>query len=289
MTRRRWIIASTKRRAGLGNRVRVVLGARALARATGRDFAYVWPVGRRFGARLDELWQIRARRIPASLSRLLALRYPYGDHTLACLHGRAREDRIWQIRTDHGLLLPEAAPSWAQGLRDLRPTGPIEDAVRGFHARRLAGSPYFGVMVRAHPRSHPETLAASPVAWFVARLRAIRLHYPEVGIFLSADTPLAAQNIQSELPGCVSLPDKGPYNSRAGLRAAVTDLYLLSASAHLIGPHYSSFTELAQKLAGDDLRLETSRTPASKALESGPWTQAVDPLRPWVRRAIVLG
>ena len=288
MTRHRWIIASTKKDQGLGNRVRVVLGARVLARATGRDFAYVWPVGQHFGARLDELWQIRGHRVPASVSRLLALRYPYRDHRLTWIDGRTREDRIWQIRTDHELLLSEEAPSWAQELRDLRPTGPIQDAVRGFHAQHLAGSPYLGVMVRAHLRSHPATLAASPLEWFVDRLRTIRLRHPELAFFLSADTQLAVRHIGSAVSGCVSLPDKGQYNSREGLRAAVADLYLLAGSAHLIGPHYSSFPELAQKLAGDDLRLETSRTPASKVLESGPLTQAVDPVLPHVRRAVAL-
>ena len=67
----RLVVAVTGPYHGLGNRMRVVLGAQALARLEGRSFRYVWPIGRGFGARLDELWEFHARRWPTALSRAL--------------------------------------------------------------------------------------------------------------------------------------------------------------------------------------------------------------------------
>ncbi len=284
----RWLVAFTKKHHGLGNRVRVVLGSRVLARAEGRRFAYVWHVGPQFGARLDELWEVHDRRVPAAVSRVLSLRYPYRDHTLAWLDG-ARGKRVWQIRTPHALVLPDGVRPWEEELRDLRPTPRIREAARDFHSRHLAGAPYLGVMLRAHAISHAETLQASPLDWYVDRMSRIRDAHPELRFFVSADTPDGLRRLQAHVPGCVGLTEKGAYNSREGLQAAVTDLYLLAGSAHLLGPHFSSFPELAQKLAGPQLRLETSRTPPSAALEAGPLSLASDPVSPHRRDPLRLG
>jgi hypothetical protein len=144
-------------------------------------------------------------------------------------------------------------------------------------------------MLRTHRISHAETLQASPVEWYVDRLNRIREAHPELRLFVSADTPEGLERLRAEVPGCVGVADKGAYNSREGLRAAVTDLYLLAASAHLVGPHFSSFPELAQKLAGPQLRLETSRTGPSSAFETGPLSLASDPVVPHRRDALRLG
>ncbi len=285
---RRWLVAVTKKHHGLGNRVRVVLGCRVLARAEGRRFGYVWQVGPRFGARLDELWEVDDRRVPAWLSRALSVRYPFRDHTLAWLD-EARGQRVWQVRTPHALLLPDGVRPWEAELRDLRPTAPVRQAVRDFHSRHLAGAPYVGVMLRTHPVSHAETLQASPLEWYAERLSRIHDEHPDLRFFVSADTPEGLDRLRASVPGCVGVSGKGAYNSREGLQAAVTDLYLLAASAHLVGPHFSSFPELAQKLAGPRLRLETSRTPPAAALESGPLSLASDPVLPHRRDALRLG
>ena len=62
----------------------------------------------------------------------------------------------------------------------------------------------------------------------------------------------------------------------------MADLYLLAASTYMIGAHYSSFPELAQRLAGPALPLET---PAN---ENGPpdltdLSRPENPLEPHLR------
>lgn len=284
MSGRPWVVAHTRRYHGLGNRVRAVLGARTLARWEGREFAYVWPVNRDFGAGLADLWDVPDRRVPASLSRALAVRYPFHDHRAdTWVDDRAREERVWQIRTAHALHLPPGAPSWTDELRSLAPAAGIRDEVLAFHEHHLTGAPYAGVMLRTHPHSHAETLEASPVEWYVERLLGLKRAHPALRFFVSADTPEGLAALAAQVPDCVGLHDKGGYNSRRALEASVVDLYLMAASVHVLGPHYSSFPELSQHLAGPQLRLETSRTPEEDAFEAGPLTTAPDPTRPAVR------
>jgi hypothetical protein len=285
----RWVIAHTRKYHGLGNRVRAVLGSRVVARREGRRFAYVWPTGKTFGARFDELWEVPDPVVTAAVSRALALRYPFkGNDVTAWLDDATRQERVWQIRTPHALLLDPPSPGWTDDLRSLRPAPSVADRVAAFHGDHLATAPYVGVMVRTHPHSHAETLEASPLRWYVDRLRALRSAHPDLVFFVSADTPDGLATLQREVPGCVALQDKGDYNTRRALQSSVVDLYLLAASLHVVGPHYSSFPELAQHLGGPGLRLETSRTAPAQAFESGPLSAPADPLRPHLRAPVSL-
>lgn len=283
-THERYLIAANRGYHGLGNRIRVVFGAHALALHTDREFRYVWPLGRHFGASLDDLWEVAARPVPLWWSQALSLRFPYRDETLTWLD-RAEGERVWQIRTAHALHLPAGAGPWEAELQRTRPVAAVRERVEDFHRRELAPGPYLGVMVRAHPASHHETLSASPLSWFVERLSEIRRQHPTLRFFVSADTPEAAHELAATVPGCVSLPKVGGYNTREGLQESVADLYLLAGSCHLIGPHFSSFPELAQRLAGPALRLETSRTDVRRAFDPALATVASDPVRPHVRQA----
>src|SRR4051812_1897135 len=81
---------------GLGNRIRVVLGAKMLADSEGREFYYVWPTGRSFGRKLTAPWHFAARPLPRPLSRLLSSRYPYLDKSFFWLDAARRESHVWQ-------------------------------------------------------------------------------------------------------------------------------------------------------------------------------------------------
>jgi len=260
--------------------MRVLLGARVLARHRDRGFAYAWPTGRFFGASLTTLWDFEDLRVPAWFSRALALRYTYRDETLGWMQD-AEGSRLWQIQTAHALALPADCPSWSDELRALRPAAEVRERVLQFHRRYLASAPYVGVMVRSHAVAHSETLLSSPLEWYERRMHEIRERSPHVVFFVSADTDEAFHRLASSVPGCVGFQGKGPYNSAQALVASVADLYLLAASSHMLGAHYSSFPELAQRLAGDGLLLETSRSPTGPAQISVPES----PLRPHVRLA----
>ena len=258
--------------------MRSLLGGRVLARHCGRRFAYAWPTGRRFGAPLTALWDFDDHRVPAWWSRSLAPMYPYRDETLTWMHD-AQDSRLWQVRTAHELALPADCPSWTDELRGLRPAVEVSNRVLQFHSRHLGSEPYVGVMVRSHAVAHSETLSSSPLEWYEHRMHEIRERAPHVVFFISADSDDAFRRLASAFPGCVGFESKGPYNSSQALVASVADLYLLAGSSHLLGAHYSSFPELAQKLAGNDLLLETPRTGSRETSPSVP----TDPLYPHLR------
>jgi hypothetical protein len=281
------LVAVTGIRHGLGNRVRVVLGSRSLAQLEHRTFFYTWHTGKEFGARFDELWQVNDSVIPRTTARLLALRYPFRDEKLRWLDDSTRSERVLQIRTPHALHLPAAAAPWDDELRALRPVGEVSDRVNAFFDSTFSGAPYVGVMVRAHPRSHETTLRESPIGWYIERMREIRADRPDIAFFVSADTIEAQESITSAIPGSRALTGKGGYNTRRALQSSVADLYLLAGSTHLLGPYFSSFPELAQKLAGPALRLETSRSgPDTKWNADAPLTMVDDPTVPHRRHAV---
>jgi hypothetical protein len=275
------IISCARPRWGLGNRLRSLLGARALAGSEQRTLLYAWPTGRHFGARLTDLWQFDAPQVSTALSAALSWRYPYRGADLDWLDD-ARGDWLWQIRTGHELQLP-AGLDWTEDLRRLRPTRAVAQRVATFFEDHLSGRPYLGVMVRAHEVSHAETRQHSPVAWYLARIRQIRNDRPQLPIFLSCDVPEVQHRLLAEFGNAYALDDKGGYNTRVGLQSAVVDLYLLASAAHLVGPHYSSFPELALHLAAPHVRLETSQTGPWGELASADLTYGEDPTRPWLR------
>lgn len=284
----RSVIAVTKEYHGLGNRARVVFGAQSLARSNDRNIYAVWPVTRAFGARLDQLWETDIPTIPRWFSQSLRIRFPYRDETLTWMTD-ATSERIWQIRTAHALRLPSGTDSWQDELHLTRPVAPIAQRIVDFHAQHLVGHPWVGVMVRAHPHSHAETLRASPVDWYVDRMKQMQDTYPDLRFYVSADVPQVQQEVIDAVRGSIGLNDKGDYNSVAGLSAAVVDLYLLAGSVHLLGPHFSSFPELATHLAGvESLALETSRTPDDRAFDPRHASIAPNPLRPHDRVGITL-
>lgn len=275
------VISFNRSGAGLGNRIRAVLGAKILAEVESRRLLYVWPTGDEFGPRLTDLWDFPPPAIPRIVSRAIAPIWPYRDHTLTWLTDECRDDLIWQIRTAHALHLPANATPWEQELRTLRPVPAISDTVRSFFDNRLRGSTYVGVMIRAHQRSHAKTLETSPVDWFVTQMHQIREENPDIRFFLSCDVPEVAAQVSRAVPGTVTQADKGDYNSVAGVQAAVADLYLLASSGYLLGPHWSSFVEIAEILAHGNVGCRTpveSRGPTK--VRSGA---ATDPLTPWVR------
>jgi hypothetical protein len=279
------LVAITGKRHGLGNRVRVVLGSRSLARLEGRRFFYTWHTGEAFGSQFNDLWDVTDPVISRATARALSVRYPRRDASLTWIDDDTRHERVWQISTPHALMLPPEAVPWEEELQALRPVRAVATLVRTFFDQHLAGEPYIGVMVRAHPNSHAVTLAESPVAWYIDRMRELRLAHPTIRFFVSADTEQAQAAILSAVVGSFAQADKGGYNNPAGLRASVADLYLLASSGHILAPHYSSFPELAQKLAGRQLALETSHSDAQTAARGESNLSFVDdPTNPHIRR-----
>lgn len=291
LTGRKALLVYTGRRDGLGNRVRALLSAQALARVEDRDLYYVWSTDEYFGPRMDELWHFQegtsvSRLTSRALIPLARYRQPKGVQITSAL----RRAHLWQIHS-HGLPVTWEDPVWAGGgedagprpwtelLRELTPVDAIADQVRSLYDDHLRGRPYVGVQVRTHAVSHAKTIESSPVDWFADRMRQIRTEYPDVPFFLSCDTPEAQERLSGEFDGCVFLTDKGGYNTTTGVRAGLVDLYLLASSQHLIGASFSSFVEMAVFLCDGVVPFERPDQPLEGELNLSLGL-AKDPLRP---------
>jgi len=274
------VIAYNGSSAGLGNRMRVTLGAAAYATWRGARFYYVWPTTSQFRPRLSDLWQEEpGNRMPRAVSQALSKVTGYAGSDLSGAEGR----KVVQVRTGGELVLPAGAPDWKHSLRVLTPVPRVEEAVRPLHAQ-FEGDPYVGVQIRASTQIHQRTRDSSPVSWFIAQMREIAAERHEARFYVSCDVPKVKQEILAEFPTAVGLSSDAHYNSTEAVQTAVADLYLLASSSFLIGPHASSFIELAEALAGGVLR-------AVKPTESIPspecWWEtppARDPLQPALRR-----
>jgi hypothetical protein len=254
--RQRLIVAS-KPLHGLGNRVRLVLSGQALAHSVGRDFDYYWPVGSGFGARLTDLWAFQDSIAPLT-DLALRLVAPYRDPVALLNDPQGGRQPIWHIRSPNALPVPDGVQSWHDSLAALHLRPALADAVRSLHSREFGAKPYVGVMVRTHQNAHDQTKQQSPLSWYVGRMHELQDTLGDVRFYLSCDTPEADALLRSEFTTATSLPKSGAYNSRQAIEESVIDLYLLASSCHILGPHYSSFPELAHFLTLGQVPLETS-------------------------------
>lgn len=242
--------------AGLGNRIRFTLSARAIAEVEGREFAYVWPTRPGlFEPSLTDLWAYDAPRLPwgSVVPTMTEHRARLSRRHLLTEVRRARD---WAVLGSSVLHLDGREASWESRLPGLTPVPEISDRVGALRA--TLPERYVGVQVRAATTSHPSTAKASPVTWFVHRMQEQLSQDPHVHFFLSCDEPGTERAIMDAIPNVTTIGDKGAYNSVDGLRAAVADLYLLASSAHILGPYLSSFVELAWLLGGKAQVLENS-------------------------------
>jgi hypothetical protein len=276
----RAVIAYNGADAGLGNRVRVTLGAARYARYVNAPFLYVWPTTSHFEPRMGELWEWRhGTSIPRSTSRTLGLFTGYTGNDLTSPQCRT----ILQIRTGGELQLPEAAGDWRADLRHLRPVPEVAEAVNSIHVSEFGDSPYVGIQIRAHAVSHQRTKATSPVSWFVDKMRHTLSERPDSRFYISCDVPELKHELLRAFPSATANLTSARYNSREAVRAAIVDLYLLSSSSYMIGPTGSSFIELAQFLS--NMRVPTDK-PEQTSQYNYNWVDlsaAPDPLVPSVR------
>lgn len=274
------VIAANIDEAGLGNRMRFTLSAQSLAEATGREFKYVWPV-RTFGAHLRDLWDFNpSLEMEEQTSLEITLTYPKVSEKVR----PPDEQAVWHFRSAQALPLPKGAMPWTVRLKTLVPTEGVQRRVLEMYDQSLADAAYVGVMIRAHEKSHAQTLTHSPVEWYLQRMKDLTAANPGVKFFVSCDVPDVQEQVLSSVPGSFGLTNKGDYGSKAGIVSSVVDLYLLASSSYMLTPYWSSFPTLAWYLAAGCMPMENSQSGRAESdVLMVPATE--NPLRPHVRRA----
>lgn len=252
------LIATSPMRAGLGNRLRLVLSSQVIADAEQRNFYYHWPVGaengKQFGAHFTELWEYTGGtplNEPGPEPVIEFSQFGMGD--LATV----RDAPVISVRGN--TLVPGFGDQrwWGHVLAEMRPTEEV--LARTASPLEQLGDSFIGVQVRAHPTlTHKKTLEQSPVSWFIDRMNQLREDNPGISFFLSCDHAEAQAEIASAIPGVVALRKSGEYNSRQALIESVADLVVLSRSKRILEPFASTFAKIAWLMARRSMPIENS-------------------------------
>jgi hypothetical protein len=253
----RCLIASISRKHGLGNGMRVLLSAQSYADHTGRRFAFTWPVGRALGLASLTCGLTTADDASPPLSPASSARYS-GTRDPGLTEVLKDDALVLNVRAVHALTLPAGATATSDLFRQLTPVRAIVNRVHAFWDRHLAGGPYVGVMLRAHPRAHKTTKATSPPEWFIRRMLQIREGAPDIRFFPSCDYEATQGRVSDAVPGVLSIAKGSKYKSARGGQDGVADLYRLAGSSYLIGPHWSSLLDTVVLLGGPRLYSETA-------------------------------
>jgi len=259
---KRSLFLSLRPGSGLGNRVRALLSAAAIAEAEGRDFYYHWPITNSFGARMSELWApVPGEEMAAPGPEPMVTDTQVDGKWRPASIDRMRADRVISVSTAYALRGWGGERDWTDVLAGLTVSPTVDEVIdRDFPGGTADGTTLVGVQVRAHPTlTHPLTMEKSPVEWFIARMHELQRADDSVRFFLSADTREAETAIASAVPGVSFISKTGKYNSREGLIESVADLKVLAGTSRILAPYRSSFAELAWYMSGRAMPIETSQ------------------------------
>ena len=99
-------------------------------------------------------------------------------------------------------------------------------------------------------------------------MRTLRRERSDLEFFLSTDSPEVSEAVHRRFDRVHELPDKGGHNSRAGVQDGLCDLYLLASTHYILGSHWSSFSETAAMLGGNDAYETARKVPAVSLREA---------------------
>lgn len=274
---------------GLCNRLRAMASGAAIARATGRELVVIWQADVHCDCRLSDLIDYTGPVIEdaqtADLCRHLAARvYNYmeiepGSHfDEPILAGEEAEVLVGQdiyIRSAYTLVSPLRDHEDEQRfLRSLVPAEPVLDLLAGVrHPNQLAVHVRMGTgpahdhMAWESPENWPaerhrelsEWRARSHMRHFIARIDHLIAAGEAQTIFLAADLPETYAAFAERYGKRVAVLPRAHYDrSAVQLQYALADLLLLTAADHFLASTWSSFSDLAQRLARPGRRFERS-------------------------------
>lgn len=258
---------------GLGNRLRAIGSAHAVADTLGRELVIVWEPDFHCDGRLADLFDYHgavedqsfaARAAEEGAQVVTYMEIEEGARKDAALE--IDDARDFYIRSAYVLNHP--ASHWAADnhlLRQLQPVEAVLDLLAqageaaeiGLHVR-MEGAPGTDLNAYDARENWTEEGHAAIHEWrekshykhFMARLDTLLTESPEARVFLAADqaaTYLAFEETYGERIGMI---ERDLYDrSAAQLQFALADMIALSRVRHLLGSNWSSFTEAALRLS----------------------------------------
>lgn len=258
---------------GLGNRLRAIGSAAAIAAATDRELVVIWQPDHHCDGRFGDLFE---PDIAVEEQSFLAEAQARGDTVLNYMQiepGSSKDaplelvpGRDAYLRSAYVIRHP--ASDWEADNRLLVRLRPVA-AVRALTASvpgphdiglhiRMEGSP--GTDLNSYDRAEnwtPEGHAAihhwrekSHYSRFMARLDALLADTPQARVFLAADRPETYRAFDETYGPRVAWLERGLFDrSAAQLQYALADMLLLAGCTRLLGSNWSSFSEAAMRFS----------------------------------------
>lgn len=261
---------------GLGNRLRALVCASVIAQRTGRDLVVIWRPDDHCQARLGDLFLhdfVLIEDAVADVFRKSAARvYNYMEiEPGSCFNEpvlpHTVEGDIY-IRSAYPLVSPHADfAAESLVLRSLRPVKAVLDLVDRVAGTadvavhiRMATGPAFDHLSFESPQNWPAHRHAELTEWrkksdisrFVTRLDQLVAQGQADRIFAAADLPASYAALRDRYGSRVAYLARDLYD-RSALQAqyALADLILLASARYFLGSNWSSFSDIAQRIAGE--------------------------------------
>lgn len=258
---------------GLGNRLRAIGSAAAAARAEDRELVIIWRPDHHCDCRMTDLFEydgpVREDLDPDAAAKAGAAVFNYME-----IEPDARKNAL--VRFDPGrdvyfrsaFVMNHPASNWEAEnvfLQSLTPEAAVRDLVASVRSPndvsahvRMAGGPQFEHLAWESAQNWTSEAHAAVAHWraqshydrFLARLDALFAVGAAQSVFVAADMPEVYAAFRERFGDQVAhLPRNVNDRSRDQLRYALADALLLSRAPRLLGSTWSSFSELAMRLA----------------------------------------
>lgn len=269
---------------GLGNRLRAIASAAAVAEAEDREFVIVWRRDHHCDCRFSDLFNYEgevlesdaaAESMRRGASLVNYMEVERGAHKDSPVH--FDPDRNLYFRSAY--VMNHAASTWDREnvfLRNLRPVSAVADLIDSVRSPndvslhvRMGSGPKFEHLPWEAPENWNAESHKLLAHWrekshfdrFAARTDALIREGRAETVFLAADLPEVYESFASRFGSrACYLQRRVNDRSMQQLQYALADALLLGRSRLLLGSTWSSFTELALRMAPHDLQAEMSGT-----------------------------
>jgi len=262
-------------RGGLGNRMRAVDSAIALAEKLGKKLNVIWLLNSECNCKFQDLFivpnkvnqliQFRVIKPFGFFYKALRLYYSYFHHYY-CFDQKGIEELIDQNEKLEELSLhnnvfistfsrfyPSSPP-----FRSFVPTNHLQEIINTYKVNNMIG-------VHIRRQDNIDSINYSPLEKFVECMKEEISKNDSVKFFVSTDDYKVEVYLRNLFQHRIIAHKKKSLsrNSSLGIQDALIDLYCLANCSKLIGSYYSSFTDTAWQIKGIDHITLKSASPKS--------------------------
>ncbi len=268
---------------GLGNRIRAIGSAAAIAESTGRELVIVWQSDHHCECRFSDLYNYEGLVIESSFTN--KAQHKMDVYNYMEIEAGACKDKEVIVDDSRDLYLRAAytfnspLSHWEaenKFIKQLKPTLEIESMVKDFdltnaiaaHVRMEAGAGLdnntYDSVENWTQEGHDELhfwREKSHYSNFIKRIDQLFIEQPNLKLFLATDLPENYQAFEDYYGDKLIYLKRDVYDrSKKQIQYGLADAILLSKSQKLLGSTWSSFSELAMRMSDTFSSIEMSGT-----------------------------